>query len=509
MAGQKMDVGALRRLLRLHLEGGHGPTQIATTTGKSFNTVRKYLDRAKEAGLTTEQLSTLTDAELGRRFLPERESPGERVEPDWARLHLELRRPHVTKQLLWQEYREQYRDGYEYSRFCELYGRWAKCLAPTMRQLHVPGERLLVDFSGGRLAYTDADDGIVKFAKLFIAVLGGSSLTYAEPVADETVATWISCHVHALEFFGGVPLLWVPDNLRAAVTRADRYEPLVNRTYEQVAEYYGASVFPARARKPRDKAQAEAGVLVASRWILAVLRNQRFDSLSQLRQAVRPLLERINMRTMRVLGRSRRELFEQSERGALLPLPAARYEWSEWARATVGSDYHLVFDDHAYSVPHPLAGVTLDIRATTATVEILNGTTRVASHTRARHVGGKTTLPEHMPTSHREYAQWTPERLKHWASTIGPNAAAFVEAVLEAKPHPQHGLRACLGLKSLTRHYPPDRLEAACLRALRVRALSVRSIRSILVHNLDRESLPEDRGPLPDHENIRGPEYFD
>jgi len=508
MATPPMDGTLLVRLLKLRLEGGRGPTAIGTALGLTRGTVRKYLERAEAAGITVERLSALTESEVLRLLVPQPEANRERPEPDWPRIHLELRRPHVTRQLVWEEYRDLEPLGYEYSRFCELYLRFLRCLPPTMRQLHVPGERLFVDFSGGTLPFIDAA-GHVRFAKLFIAVLGGSSLTYVEPASDETLATWVACHVRALEYFGGVPRLWVPDNLRAGVTKADRYEALINRTYAELAEHYGAAVFATRSRKPRDKAKAEAGVLVSSRWILAVLRNLKGATLPQLRAAVRPLVERINARTMRHLGRSRRELFDQAERAALLPLPSARYEWSEWGTSTVGTDYHVMFDDHAYSVPHPLNGRTLAIRATPTTVEILNGKSRVASHPRSRQVGGKSTLRDHMPVAHREYSDWTPEKLKLSAAAIGPNTARFAEALLHEKPHPTMGARACLGLLSLTHRFPPERLEAACTRALRLQAISLRSIRSILTHNLDREQPAEDQAPLPMHENIRGPDYYE
>lgn len=338
---------------------------------------------------------------------------------------------------------------------------------------------------------------------------GGSSLTYAEPAPDQTLATWVACHVRALEFFGGSPRGWTPDNLKSGVTKADRYEPLINRHYEQLAAHYEAVVLPARAYHPRDKAKVEAGVKVASRWILARLRNEEFRSLAAVREAVRPLVERINDKPMRALGLSRRQIFESSERAALQPLPPQRYEWCEWGRDFVNSDYHVKFDRHFYSVPHPLAGQTLDLRATATTVEILDGTRRVASHRRSGELGGKTTLDEHMPVSHREHAEWTPDRLRAWAATIGPNAALFVEALLKGKPHPEHGYRACVGLVHLARRYPQARVDSACARALRVRALSLRSVRSILSHDLDLATPAPDKGPLPTHENVRGPDYYD
>lgn len=509
MPGPVVDPALLLALARMHLEDRQGPTEISLATGIARSTASKYVGRLAVAHVTAARLAQLTAQELFALLTPRAPAASEKPEPDWTRVHLELRRPHVTKQLLWQEYREACPDGYEYSRFCERYSSWARQVPPTMRQLHVPGARMFVDFSGGTLWYTDVPTGEEREAKLFLAVLGGSSLTYVEPAQDETLATWIGCHVRALEFFGGVPAAWVPDNLRAAVTKSDRYEPLINSTYAQVASHYGAGVLPARARRPRDKAKAEAGVKVANRWVLARLRNEEFLSFAALRAAVRPLVDKINDKPMRALGLSRRQLFESTERACLRPLPRDRYEWCEWGRATIGSDYHALFDRHFYSVPHVLGGHTLDVRATAATVEILDGTKRVASHVRSRKIGDKTTLNDHMPASHRAHAEWTPERVRAFAATLGPDAPLFVDALLADKPHPEHGYRACLGLVALARRYPHDRIDKACARALRARALSLRSLRSILANDLDRVQPEPDKGPLPAHENLRGPDYFE
>jgi transposase len=368
---------------------------------------------------------------------------------------------------------------------------------------------MFVDFSGGTLWYADPATGEEREAELFVAVLGGSSLTYVEPAPDQKLATWVACHVRALEYFGGAPRGFVPDNLRSAVTKADRYEPLVNRTYAQLARHYDAVVLPARAHRPRDKAKAEAAVKLASRWIIAKLRNEQFRGFGVLREAIRPLVDKLNDKPMRALGLSRRQIFEASERAALGPLPQHRYEWCEWGRDFVNSDYHVAFDRHFYSVPHELGGQTLDIRATATTVEILDGTRRVASHVRSREVGGKTTLVDHMPAAHRAHAEWTPERLRSWAATTGPSCAGFVDALLADKPHPEHGYRACVGLVHLARRYAADRVDAACARALRVGALSLRSVRSILANDLDRVLPEPDKAALPSHENVRGPDYYD
>jgi transposase len=483
---------------------------IARSCGLSPSTVSDYLGRIKLARLSWPLPAELDDdAALTQLLFPDEHKPKlNRPEPDFARIHEELRRKHVTKQLLWQEYREQHPDGYQYSQFCEHYARWCAQLSVTMRQTHRAGEKGFVDFSGDGLELVVPETGERQKVKLFLFVLGASSYTYVEPVPGEDLATWVGCHSRALEYFGGVPQVVVPDNLKAAVQRPDRYEPELNPTYAELARHYGFAVVPARVRKPRDKAKVEAAVLLAERWILAVLRHQRFSTLQQVREAVRPLLEKLNERPMRKLGKSRRQLFEELDRPALKPLPAERYELAWWKKARVNIDYHIELDEHLYSVPYQLVGKQVDVRATTACVEVFHAGRRVASHPRAS--GPRpTTLPEHMPSSHRAHAQWTPSRILEWAAKVGPSTAALAEELMRRRKHPEQGFRACLGIIRLKEKYGPERLERACARALRHRACSYGSVAAILRNKLEAvEPVAEERAALPVHENIRGPDYY-
>jgi transposase len=502
----------LREILRMHLGLKMSARAIARSCDLSPSTVSGYLARARVAKLSWPLPSELDEDEPLTRFLfpDERHPVLTRPEPDWARIHLELRKKHVTKQLLWEEYKAEQPNGYQYSQFCELYARWAATLTVTMRQTHRAGEKMFTDFSGDGLELTSPSTGEVWVAKLFLAVLGASSMTYVEPVLSEDLPTWVECHVHALEFFGGAAQIWVPDNLRSGVTRPDYYEPDLNPTYAELAQHYGAAVIPARVRKPRDKAKVEQGVLLAERWILAALRNRKFFSMEELRAAVKPLVEKLNDRPMRKLKKSRRELFEQMERSALKPLPTTGYEYSRWARPKVHTDYHVEFDGHFYSVPYQLVGKRLDLRATQTTVELFLGGRRVASHVRSTERGKHTTLTEHMPKSHQSFVEWTPVRLVEWAKKTGPATAALVEEIMRRHVHPQQGFRRCLGILHLSRHYETDRLEAACARALRMRAYTYKSVAAILRNNLDRQQ-PHEEAPeqvLPRHGNIRGPEYY-
>jgi transposase len=502
----------LREVLRLYLALGMGGRAIGRSCGLSPSTVSNYVGRMKVAKLTWPLPPELDDdAALTRLLFADEGHPQPtRPEPDWPRVHLELRKKHVTKQLLWEEYKSEQPEGYQYSQFCDRYARWAVTLSVTMRQSHRAGEKLFVDFSGDGIDIVDPKTGVCTKAKLFVAVLGASNYTYVEPVFSEDLPTWTECHVHALEFFEGVSEIWIPDNLRSGVKRPNRYEPDLNPTYAELARHYGAAVVPGRVRKPRDKAKVEQGVLLAERWILAALRNRTFFSLDELRQAVKPLLEKLNNRAMRKLKKSRRELFEELERPALKALPARRYEFAVWAQPRVHIDYHVEFEDHFYSVPYQLVGKQMDLRATVGVVELFLGGRRITSHLRSYEKGRHTTKTEHMPRAHQEHAEWTPTRLIAWAQKTGPATAALVEHILGKNVHAQHGFRACLGILHLNRRYDPARIEAACERALRMRACTYKSVAAILKNNLDREQEAGEpkQDNLPLHANVRGSTYY-
>ena len=497
-------------IFRLHFVGGLSTRAIGASCGLSPSTVQGYLGRFTAAKIEWPLPDELDDEALGKLLFPHEGHPQKsRPEADFARVHVELRRKHVTKQLLWQEYRETHPDGYEYSRFCERYQEWLKTASPTMRQTHVAGEKMFVDFSGSSLDIIDGQTGECRTVVLFVAVLGGSSYTYVEPCLTQDLPTWVGCHVRAVEFFGGAAKVWVPDNLKAGVTQPHRYEPLVNRTYEELAEHYGAAVIPARSRKPRDKAKVEASVGLASRWILAVLRNHSFYALDEARKAIKPLLQKLNDKPMQKIGRSRRALFEELERKALLPLPERPYELAEWKVVRPNVDYHVEFDHHYYSVPHRLGREQLEVRATETTVEVLSGCSRVASHLRSYNKHKHTTQAAHMPRAHREHAEWTPERIIAWAKSVGPQTALLVEEIMKRRAHPEQGFRACLGVMRLRKAYSDERIERACARAARYRAFTYRSVVTILQNGLDQQGEPEPpQRSLPLHQNIRGGSYY-
>lgn len=501
-----------QEILRLLWHLGLGVRQTARSCDTSHATVVAYRSRAEEAGLDWVQVAAMDAVSLERElFPPTATAAAPRPLPDWSDTHLELKKPGVTLQLLWDEYKADYpEDGYQYSRFCELYRQWRGRLNLSMRQQHKAGEKLFVDYCGQTVPITDASSGETYEAEIFVAVLGASSYTYAEATRSQQLADWIGSHVRTFEFFGGVSELVIPDNLKSGVTKPCRYEPDLNRTYQDLATHYSTAIIPARVRKPKDKAKVEVGVQLVERWILACLRHRQFFSLSELNAAIRELLERLNNKPFRKLPGSRRSQFEALDRPALKPLPASSFEYADWKKGRVGPDYHLEIDGHFYSVPYQLVGLELDVRFTVSTVECMHRDQRVACHVRSHARGKSTTLPEHLPPGHRHYAEWTPQKLVKWAHETGLATGEVVEAILISKPHPHQGFHSCLGLRSLSRHYGTDRLEAACQRALAIGGLSFKSIRSILKNGLDRQALPDMAPATPaiDHGNVRGASYY-
>jgi transposase len=502
----------LRDVLRLTYEAGLSQRTIAQACGIGLGTVTAYLQRATGAGLTWPLPADLDDAALEARVFvrPALASATDRVVPDWSHLHQELKRPGVTLALLWHEYRVAHPQGYAYSQFCERYRQWLRHLKPSMRQVHRAGEKLFVDFAGQRPHLVDPSTGEVIPVELFVGVLGASGLIYAEATRSQDLPSWITAHVRMLEAWSGSPAVWVPDNLKSGVTHAHRYEPEINRTYAELAQHYSAVVIPTRVAKPKDKPKAEVSVLLAERWILAPLRHQTFFTLADLNAAIRQRVEVINNRPMKVVGVSRCTLFEQLDRPALKPLPATRYELAEWTACRVNIDYHVQVAHNFYSVPYQLVHGRVDARYTASTVEVFFKGRRVAAQTRLSGRGRYSTQVEHMPRAHRAHAEWTPSRLIAWAEQTGPATGRFVAGVLERRPHPEQGYRACLGLMRLGRAHGADRLEAACRRAEQLQSYRYRTVEHILQHQQDRLPLdPPPARPALTHENVRGATYYE
>ena len=500
MAAARLCVRQVKRIFHLHFIEGKSQAEIGLALGLGKTTVGDYVRRLSKTNLSSwPMIESLADDELERLlgFTAPAVFSKMKVMPDWIYIHGELAKRHVTLMLLWTEYREGRAEAaYEYTQFCEHYKRWAAKLSVVMRQTHKAGEKTFIDYSGDGLTFVDHTTGERRKTELFVACLGASSYTFAEATLSQTLPDWISSHARMSAYFGGCSEIWVPDNLKSGVTKADRYEPLLNETYRECASHYGACVIPARANKPRDKAKVEANVLVAQRWILARLRNRLFASIHEMNEAIGECLEILNSRKMRHVNKSRRELFDEIDRPALKSLAAAHYEYAEWKKATVNIDYHIVFDHHRYSTPYQLVSESLDVRATVAVIEVFHKGKRVASHRRSYKRGGYTTLKEHMPKGHREYAEWTPERVVSWSKSIGPCTALLVEKILSTKVHPQQGFMAALGLIRLANPYGKERVERASGRALEVGAHSYQFVKEMLKNKMDQAGRGFDESPM-------------
>lgn len=512
MPGERLSMRKIREILRLRLEHDLAQRTIGQSLGLSQAAISEYLGRARMAGLSWPLPDDLDDERLeALLFPPAPDVPrDQRPVPDWSAVHRDLRRPNMTLALAWEEYRAASVTGFGYSWFCDLYREWAGRLKPTLRQVHTAGERLFVDFAGQTMEVIDGATGEVTRAEIFVAVLGASSFIYAEATASQGLADWIGAHVNALAALGGVPRQIVSDNLKSGITKACFYEPVINRTYADMAAHYGTAIIPARPYKPRDKAKVEVGVQVVQRWILARLRNRRFFSLAELNQTIRELSAQLNDRPMRGWDMTRRALFEQLDRPALQPLPVAPYEYADWKRCRVNLDYHIEADKHFYSVPYRLLRQEVEARITARTVEVFHRGKLVATHQRSNRRHYPTTMAEHMPSSHRRYRDWTHERIQREATAIGDDTAALVELILRSRPHPEQGFRSCIGILRLAKQYDAERLDAACARALCLGTRSYSSVAAILKNAQERKVTSPSQPEQPSlfHENIRGPGYY-
>jgi len=502
----------IREIMRLHFEHNLSQRAIARACAVSPTTVGFYIERVQKCGSDWAVICTLDDDSFKALINPDEKAPVcRKVRPDFDYLHKELKQKGVTLQLLWEEYRSVYPEGYGRSQFCELYRKHVRTLDPVMRFSHKAGDKMFVDFSGERPSYIDAKSGEATEAELFVAAMGASSRTYAVAVESQQTSQWIKAHIGAFEFFGGVPACVVPDQLKSGVKTSCKYDPEINPAYAELCAHYGAAVVPARPREPRDKAKVENSVLNAQRRILAALRNRRFFSLAELNAAIAVELEKLNERPMQGIGKSRNQLFNEIDRPALKPLPAERFKIRQWKKAKVHIDYHVAVEGSWYSVPYTMIGKEVEICLNAETVEIFLGGKRVASHLRTYLRNVFITDSAHRPHSHREYLQWTPERMCNWGKTIGLHTAAMIDAIIKTADHPDHAYRKCLGILRLSKRFGNDRLELACARALKLHAFGYRSVKNILNQGLEAADIPEDAQPSEPllHDNVRGSDYYE
>jgi len=503
---RRINMRKIRDVLRLKLQARLSHEQTAGALDISKGVITKYLTLASSAGLDWQQIQALDDTALHNRLLGAPQRASGFVQPDYGRIHQELRRKGMTLMLLWEEHSTQHpgQTTHRYSQFCENYRRYAKSLKRSMRQVHRAGEKLFIDYAGPTLELIDGSR-----AHIFVAALGASSYTYACATPRETMADWLGATAQALRFFGGVPQLIVPDNPRALIANADRYEPRANETVLDFALHYGTSVLPARPYHPQDKGKVESAVQVVERWILMRLRHQQFATVDEVNEAIAPLLEQLNAKAFQKLPGSRASAFAQLDAPALKPLPAQTWELAVYKTVRVHIDQHIEFEGHRYSVPQALVGQTLEARVTVRTVELLHRGQRVASHLRCAHKGGFTTVAEHLSAAHRAHLEWTPERLIHWGNNIGVATGALVTRLLETRKHPEHGYRACLGLLALAKRFSKPRLEAACVVALDLGTTNSTHVRDILINGRDQvQPSTTPQWTSPAHAHVRGPGYY-
>lgn len=515
MAQQSLAMHDIKEVFRLKFELAQSNRYIAKSLGVGRTTVGEYVERFTRCGLSWPLPDIVSHSELMDRLFarpavvgPVRSKPL----PDFKAMYLELKKKAVTLMLLWDEYRLEQPDGYGYTQFCEHYRRWQQHLSVVMRQEHAAGDKMFVDYSGMTVPVVDRETGEVRLAEVFVAVLGASNYTYAEASFSQNSCSWIMAHVHAFEYFGGVPLALVPDNLKSAVKTPCRYDPLINQNYYDMASYYGTSVMPARVRKPKDKAKAEGGVCLVQRWILARLRKRIFFDLADLNAALAELLIKLNNKPMQKIKKSRKQVFDEIERSTLQPLPSRSYQFTELKKARVNIDYHIEVEKHYYSVPHTLEGEQLEVRLTQNIVEAFFDGKRVASHKRSYRPYKPTTLKEHMPPEHRRHTEWSPDRVVRWGHNLAPDIGRMCEAIMATKKHPEQGCRSALGLIRLEKKHGRERLAKACQRALALRSNSYKTVQMILENKTENAPLPQESLPLATprtkHDNIRGATYY-
>jgi len=500
-----------REVLRHILLSGMSNRMIGRIKGISHNTVKRYRNIVAHRKLDWDAIEEMDDTKIESLLQTKRYRIESKRMPNYGAIHKHLQDPHVTLQLEWEDYclaNPGY--AYSYSQFTHYYREYVGKLDITMRQNHRAGEIVFIDFAGRTIPYKDAETGEKRNAQIFVGVLGCSNYTFVCAVPSQSISDFIDAHNRMFLYFGGIPEVGVPDNLKAAVIKAGS-EPVLNRTYLEMAKYYGIVIVPARVRRPQDKSKAEIGVQLASRWIMAPLRNRQFFSIEEINAAITDLLHKLNERPFKKLPGCRRSRFEELDKPLLKLHPGKVFEYAEWTSSRkISADYHMPVRDHYYSVPHGLVGARVEARVTKNTVEIFNHGKRVASHVRSYENGGHTTLPEHQPKAHRHYAEQTPERLLEWAKGIGLATEAAVQFQFDSRPHALLGLKACSTLRRLAKDYGAERFEAACKRAESIGSLTVKSIRSILRRGLTE--LTDEHTPiqvnLPFHNNVRGSSYY-
>ncbi len=514
MANKPIVMSKLRKVLQLYLKG-KSKQFISKYLSVSRNTIKKYLRQFSKLGLSTEELDQLSDLELEKLFI---ESPVVGPSARQASMYRffpymekELKKTGVTRQLMWLEYIEKYPDGLRSTQFSEHYNKWSKKVKPSMRMTHKAGDKLYVDYAGKTLQIVDKESGELIQVQFFVATLGSSQYTYAEASLSQKRDDFVSSVENALLFFGGVPQAIVPDNLKAAVTKSNRYEPTLNETFLDFAEHYGTTILPARVYKPKDKSLVEGAVRILYTRIYSTIRNKVFYDIETLNKAIQKALKKHNNTNFSGRSYSRKMLFDEVERQQLSPLPQSRYQIKYQAFVTVMQNGHVYLgqDKHYYSVPFQYIRKKVKILYSSTQVEIFYKYNRIAIHKRIKSKYSYTTVKDHMATAHRFMTEWTPQRFINWGASIDENVKEFIIQVLEKKQHPEQAYKSCMGVLSMERKVGRERLTNACKRALEYGIYNYMIIKKILDKNLDKiQDKPLLDEALPKHNNIRGENYY-
>lgn len=514
MANNPIGMREVRELLRLYFKQGLSGRKAAQVAGIGKTAASQYIAGFKSSGVCISAISGMNDSELinliniRKKTLNPRYTVLEKLFPDFEK---ELKKVGVTLQLLWEEYRQTHGDGYEYSQFCHHYYHWRKESKVSMHMEHKAGDKLFVDFTGKKLYVTDPATGEREACEVFVGVLGCSQLCYIEAVPSQKKEDWITVNRNALQFYAGVPAAIVPDCLRSAVSKPNRYEPNVNQTYQDFAAHYGTVILPARALHPKDKSLAENFVRLAYQRIYAPLRNEVFYSIEELNQALWEKLDQHNQKNFQHKSYSRQSLFDQVEKQELKPLPTTSYELKHFCQLKVQYNHHIYLkaDKHYYSIPFKYTGKKVKVIYTLSNVEAYYNNERIALHRRNRKPYGYTTKNEHRPAHHRFQAEWTSERFIGWGRSIGPEVEQLVAKILDSRPHPEQAYRSCMGLLNLAKKHPKPNYRKACKKALEMNCPQYKFIKNMLKNKtFDVEEEPLELFRLPTHNNIRGKENF-
>lgn len=507
MANKPIDMSKLRQILRLYSKG-IGKKKIASRVGSSKNTVRIYIEEFVRLRITVEDALKLSDLELNNLFHPPRvEYTSDRAKalvdffPEAERL---LRRRGVTRMFVYAEYKKHHPDGYSRSQFYELFARWSNKVKPTMHIEHIAGDKAYVDFAGATLSYVCEDTGEILQAQVFVAILGWSQYAYVEAMRDQTIPEFITGCENAFHYFGGTTLALVPDNLKSAVTKTDRYEPTINENFIRFADHYGTAVLPARSRKPQDKAHVENMVKLAYQRIYARLPSDQVLTLSELNGEITRYLDEHNDMVIKGLGESRRERWV-NEKMALNPLPQRRYEIKTIRLVTVHKNSHVLLaeDKHHYSVPYQLIGKKVKLIYSRSEVEVYDHYRLVATHRRVKSSGNYTTQSSHLPPEHQHMLNWSPDQYLTRARQIDPAVEDYIRKVLEKKAYPQQAYKSCDGILSFDKKVGRDRLIKACKRANDIGHYGYKVIENILKRGIDQYEFEETHTHMPTHGNVR------